>query len=313
MKRSDWRSIIQRNENYFRATDIGLSVRSRILVGDMNSRTFTIATDAKREDVFEFLAEPKNLPLWATEFCEAIRREGEHWIVDTCSGPMYFAIDADAGSGVIEMHAGPEFESMNTLPIHVFKAGGRTFASFVFLKEPKTPMEMYNAQCRSMAKELKALVERFGGGEVDVPILEQAHTYSGYVCENLAAVRDFYVQHFGFEVTFDAEFYAHLTHPSTDAQLGLLAKGQSEGNLPGLDVPVGATGHWLSMDFEDVDLECDRLKAEGVEIVQEPLDQPWGERTCVCRDPNGVLIYLASKIEVDDSMKAFFTDAAVLA
>ena len=279
----------------------------------MNSRTFTITTNAKRDEVFEFLAKPENLPLWATEFCEAIRKEGDHWIIDTCNGPMYYAVDADSASGVIEMHVGPEFESMNVLPVRVFTAGGKTLASFVFLKEPTTPMEMYNAQCRSMIKELKALVERFGGGEVDVPILEQAHAYSGYVCENLAAVRDFYVRHFGFELVFDAESYAHLVHPLTNAQLGFLAAGQSEGNLPGLDAAVGSAGHWLSMEFENVDSECERLKAEGVEIVQEPLDQPWGERTCVCRDPNGVLIYLASKIDVDESMKPFFTDAAISA
>jgi len=277
----------------------------------MNSRTFTITTKAARNDVFEFLADPENLPLWATEFCEAIRRDGDHWIVDTAKGPLFFAMEADSGSGVIEMHAGPEFDSMNALPIRVFTAGGQTMASFVFLKEPSVPVTLFDEHCRSMIKELTALVERFGGGEVDAPPFERDNTAAGFVCGDLAATRDFYRQHFGFELTFDSEFYAHLLHPTTKAEIGLMAAGQCESGLPGMNTAVAPQGLWLAMEFEDVDAEYDRLKAEGVEFLQDLLDQPWGERNCVCRDPNGVLVFLASKIAVDESMKPYFTEAAV--
>jgi uncharacterized glyoxalase superfamily protein PhnB len=38
---------------------------------------------------------------------------------------------------------------------------------------------------------------------------------------------------------------------------------------------------------EDVDALFERLRASGAEIVQEPIDQPYGVRDCAVRDPAG--------------------------
>jgi AraC-like DNA-binding protein len=45
----------------------------------------------------------------------------------------------------------------------------------------------------------------------------------------------------------------------------------------------------------DVDAEFERLQARGVEIVQEPIDQPYGVRDCALRDPSGNLIRLQQR------------------
>ncbi|SFT99244.1 VOC family protein [Arthrobacter sp. ov118] len=41
---------------------------------------------------------------------------------------------------------------------------------------------------------------------------------------------------------------------------------------------------------KDVDGTFDRLQARGAEVVQEPMDQPYGVRDCAFRDPAGNLI-----------------------
>jgi catechol 2,3-dioxygenase-like lactoylglutathione lyase family enzyme len=41
---------------------------------------------------------------------------------------------------------------------------------------------------------------------------------------------------------------------------------------------------------DDLDATFDRLVAAGAEIVQEPMDQPWGTRDCAVRDPAGNMI-----------------------
>lgn len=41
---------------------------------------------------------------------------------------------------------------------------------------------------------------------------------------------------------------------------------------------------------DDLDASFDKLVAAGVEIVQEPTDQPWGTRDCAVRDPSGNMI-----------------------
>ncbi len=39
-----------------------------------------------------------------------------------------------------------------------------------------------------------------------------------------------------------------------------------------------------------IDRDYAQLEAAGVDIVQEPLDQPWGLRDCAVRDPAGNLV-----------------------
>ena len=46
---------------------------------------------------------------------------------------------------------------------------------------------------------------------------------------------------------------------------------------------------------DDCDAAVDRLRAAGVEIVQEPTDQPWGERVARVRDPDGNLVLIAQR------------------
>lgn len=38
---------------------------------------------------------------------------------------------------------------------------------------------------------------------------------------------------------------------------------------------------------DDVDATFERVRASGAEVLQEPIDQPWGPRDCAFRDPSG--------------------------
>lgn len=46
----------------------------------------------------------------------------------------------------------------------------------------------------------------------------------------------------------------------------------------------------LNLASADLDGTFDQLQASGVEVVQEPIDQPYGVRDCAVRDPAGNLI-----------------------
>jgi len=46
----------------------------------------------------------------------------------------------------------------------------------------------------------------------------------------------------------------------------------------------------LTLATKDLDGTFERLQAADVEIVQEPMDQPYGIRDCAVRDPSGSLI-----------------------
>jgi catechol 2,3-dioxygenase-like lactoylglutathione lyase family enzyme len=47
---------------------------------------------------------------------------------------------------------------------------------------------------------------------------------------------------------------------------------------------------WILLATRDLDATFERLQASGAEIVQEPIDQPYGVRDCAVRDPAGNLI-----------------------
>lgn len=46
----------------------------------------------------------------------------------------------------------------------------------------------------------------------------------------------------------------------------------------------------LTLASDDLDALFDQLVSRGADIVQEPMDQPYGERDCAVRDPAGNLL-----------------------
>ena len=122
----------------------------------MNSKTHTLAIDAPKERVFEFLSNIANLPKWATLFCQELKPlgDGRHKIV-TMAGEMFFRIESDAQTGVIDMFGGPTEDSMAHWPARVIEGPGPgshvLFTSFQHRK--KMTDENFAAQCDGLLRE----------------------------------------------------------------------------------------------------------------------------------------------------------------
>jgi catechol 2,3-dioxygenase-like lactoylglutathione lyase family enzyme len=59
-------------------------------------------------------------------------------------------------------------------------------------------------------------------------------------------------------------------------------------------------GPWnveLYLQVEDVDGVVSRLRAQGVGVLLEPTDEPWGERNAGVLDPDGYPVYLTQSLE----------------
>jgi catechol 2,3-dioxygenase-like lactoylglutathione lyase family enzyme len=50
----------------------------------------------------------------------------------------------------------------------------------------------------------------------------------------------------------------------------------------------------LTIPVDDVDAVCARLRKRGVELVNGPIDRPWGIRTAAFRDPGGHIWEIAN-------------------
>ena len=44
---------------------------------------------------------------------------------------------------------------------------------------------------------------------------------------------------------------------------------------------------------DDLDATFEKVRASGADVMQEPIDQPWGPRDCAFRDPSGNMVRIA--------------------
>ena len=111
--------------------------------------------------------------------------------------------------------------------------------------------------------------------------------YAGYVTENLAETKDFFVGKLGFAVAFESDWFALLK--LQDAQIGLLAPAQ-EGQSPLFRSTYPGHGAWITFDVPDVDAVHARAQAAGIPIAVPLRDEPWGERHFSVVAPNGLAL-----------------------
>ena len=128
----------------------------------MRNATVTAVLDAPQRDVFDYMADIRNLPEWATEFARELRREGDDYKVVNGLGEFYFAIQADPRTGVIDMYAGPSKEAMAVFPTRtVSLPDGRTAFSFTMFQGPGMPDELFESQHESLKREFVNIERRF--------------------------------------------------------------------------------------------------------------------------------------------------------
>ncbi len=105
--------------------------------------------------------------------------------------------------------------------------------------------------------------------------------------EDLAAAKQFYREVFGLPVTFEDDDSAVFRFGSVLVNL-LKVQAARELIEPAAVAPreVGSRMQ-LTIDVDDVDATCAELAKRGVELLNGPMDRPWGVRTASFVDPGG--------------------------
>ena len=128
----------------------------------MINRTEVAVLEAPKDEVFDFLSRVANLPEWATEFARELKDEDGKAKVVNGLGEFYFRIDADPGTGVIDMYAGPTEDELAVFPTRVVALGPATSAfSFTMFKAAEMPDALFESQHESLRRELDNLRARF--------------------------------------------------------------------------------------------------------------------------------------------------------
>jgi hypothetical protein len=123
----------------------------------MRADTQAVTLDAPATTVFDFLADPENLPRWAVGFAHAVRRDGDAWQVRTAQGEVGLRLAADAARGTIDFHmaAGPGAEAVAYSRVIPAPEG----AVYVFTQLQETGMSdaAFDGQVRALREELVVL------------------------------------------------------------------------------------------------------------------------------------------------------------
>lgn len=114
--------------------------------------------------------------------------------------------------------------------------------------------------------------------------------------EDLAAAKQFYGHVFGLPVYFEDGESAVFNFGNTLVNL-LQASAAGELIEPAAVGPGDAGARFqITVDVDDVDAVCTALRSRGVELLNGPLDRPWGVRTAAFVDPGGHIWEIAAPI-----------------
>ena len=104
---------------------------------------------------------------------------------------------------------------------------------------------------------------------------------------DISACKAFYQKVFAPQVLFEDDASAVLQFSSL--MINLLDESRAPTLVTPLSVAPAAAGSrmLLTIRVKDVDTVCANLKDLGIELLNGPIDRPWGRRTAAFADPSG--------------------------
>jgi len=123
----------------------------------MRSDTQSVTIETPAVQVFEFLADPENLPRWAVGFCRSIRRDGERWIAQTAQGDVGIRYATDPTSGVIDFCISPAPGIEIAAHSRVVSNGDGAEYVLTQFQAPGIPDHVFEANVAALKEELVVL------------------------------------------------------------------------------------------------------------------------------------------------------------
>jgi catechol 2,3-dioxygenase-like lactoylglutathione lyase family enzyme len=115
--------------------------------------------------------------------------------------------------------------------------------------------------------------------------------------EDLPAAKSFYERVFGRTAAFGDDNSAGFKFDNTIVNL-VTTQAAGEVIAPiAVASPSAGSRFLLTIWVDDVDAACGELASQGVELLNGPVDRPWGMRTASFTDPAGHIWELARDLD----------------
>ena len=113
--------------------------------------------------------------------------------------------------------------------------------------------------------------------------------------EDLDACKQFYQTVFELPITFEDDEGNSAVFKFGDLLINLLKVSEAPEliNPATVAVPEAGSRFVITVPVDNVDALCDTLQARGVELLNGPMDRPWGPRTASFKDPAGYVWEIA--------------------
>jgi catechol 2,3-dioxygenase-like lactoylglutathione lyase family enzyme len=105
--------------------------------------------------------------------------------------------------------------------------------------------------------------------------------------EDLPATKQFYQEVFGLPIHFEDPDSAVFNFGNTLINLLKVTEAPDLIGPAKVADPDAGSRFQFTIDVDDVDAMCAELAKRGVELLNGPIDRPWGIRTASFRDPAG--------------------------
>ena len=114
------------------------------------------------------------------------------------------------------------------------------------------------------------------------------------VVDDLDAAKAFYRSVFELPVVFEGDTSCVFSFGDTLINLLIASSGPELIDPAPVAAAEAGSRVVFTIEVDDVDAICARLADRGVELLNGPMDRPWGIRTASFRDPGGHIWEIAS-------------------
>ncbi len=138
--------------------------------------------------------------------------------------------------------------------------------------------------------------------------MQISSVYPVFMTKDVAGLSGFYRTYFGFETSFEADWYVSLKTAGDGHYFQLAFVREGHPSIPeGFSRP--ASGLILNIEIEDARSEYERLVVSGrLPVKVDIRDEPWGQRHFILADPASNLIDVIQIIPPTSEFLAQYTD-----
>lgn len=132
--------------------------------------------------------------------------------------------------------------------------------------------------------------------------------YPVLLTEQVAVSAAFYVEHFGFEPVFEADWYVSLRMSGSKHAYELAIMDAAHLTIPA-PFRRGVQGLILNFEVDDVDAEYERLiRSAKLPLELDIRNEEFGQRHFITADPSGVLIDVITIIPPTEAFSSQYSE-----